>query len=302
MTVQFDFNALYWFVKVVEAGSMTKAAKLGGVAISTVSDRIRQAEQSVKVRLLERTTRRLRLTEAGELYFARAQAAVAAAEAARSAAEAWHQIPSGLITVSAPPEMPRTQLRAAVMAMVQRYPKIVLRFIFTTERSDLLREHIDVALRIGELGDSQLIAKKLTTMKLHLVATPQFVARGPRIQHPRDLQRRNCVPVVSLSNNKVWPWVFRKGTETVTVMPTGSIEVSSVGAGLDFALAGHGIALISDALYRQVPAGTLRVLLPKWHLPNAPVWAVYPSKSHLSPKVRLFVEHLSTALRPAEPR
>ena len=133
-------------------------------------------------------------------------------------------------------------------------------------------------------------------------ATPQFVARGPRIQHPRDLQRRNCVPVVSLSNNKVWPWVFRKGGETVTVMPTGSIEVSSVGAGLDFALAGHGIALISDALYQQVPTGTLRVLLPKWHLPNAPVWAVYPSKSHLSPKVRLFVEHLSTALRLAQPR
>ena len=299
MTVQFDFNALYWFVKVVEAGSMTKAAKLGGLAISTVSDRVRQAERSVNVRLLERSTRRLRLTEAGEQYFARAQAAVTAAEAARAAAEAWHQTPTGLITISAPPEMSRTALREAVMAMVQRFPKITLRFIFTNERSDLLREHIDVALRIGELDDSQLIAKKLTTMKLHVVAAPGFVTRSPRIQHPRDLLRCTCVPILSLKNNKVWPWMFREGRKTVSIMPTGSIEVSSIGAGLDLALAGHGVALISDALHQQVPAGKLRVLLPKWQLPDTPVWAVYPSKLHLSPKVRLLVEHLSTALAQA---
>ena len=171
-----------------------------------------------------------------------------------------------------------------------------MRFIFTNERSDLLREPIDVALRIGELDDSQLIAKKITTMKLHVVAAPRFVTCTPRIHHHRDLLRCNCVPIVSLKNNKVWPWLFREGRKTVAVVPTGSIEVSSIGAGLDLALAGHGVALISDALYQQVPAGKLHILMPQWQLPDTPVWAVYPSKHLLSPKVRLLVEHLSTSL------
>lgn len=291
-----DLNSLYWFVKVVELGSMTKAAKYGSCAVSSVSDRIKQLEIALNARLLERSTRQLRLTEAGEVFYERARSAVESAEAAQLAVESWHEEPSGLLTVSASPELTCSGFLQVQQRMTERYPKIKIRLLLTSERSDLLRDNIDLAIRVGELDNSQLIARKITSMRLSLVASAAFLQAQAPIEHPRDLERCNCIPIVSLINSKVWPWMFSKADETVTIMPAGRVEVSSVGAGLDLAQAGMGIALVSDLLLQHSNPTDLCPVLPDWQLPQAPVWAVYPSKSHLSPKVRVFVDVLQEVL------
>ncbi len=288
-----DLNSLYWFVKVVDFGSMTKAAKYGNCAVSSVSDRIKQLEKSLNVRLLERSTRQLRLTEAGEMFYSRARTAVDSAESAQIAVEAWHEEPSGLLIVSVPPEVTRSDVLAALKLMASRYPKVVVRMLLTTERSDLLRDNIDLAIRVGELEDNQLIAQRLTLMSLSLVATKQYLQQRTSILHPQDLMQHNCIP---LANNKVWPWQFTREGETLTIIPCGHVEVSSISAGLDLALAGMGIALVPDVMLKNVSALELVKLLPEWQLPPSPLSAVYLSKSHLSPKVRGFVEVLQETL------
>ena len=287
---------MYWFVKVVDLGSMTKAAKYGGVAVSSVSDRIKQLEKSLNVRLLERSTRQLRLTEAGEVFYERARASVESAEAAKLAVESWHEEPAGSITVSASPEMTRSNMLPALQLMTARYPKIKTRLILTTERSDLLRENIDLAIRVGELGSSQLVARKITTMSLSLVATAAYLKTQKPLAHPRDLENCNCIPILSLISGKPWPWMLSKENETVNFTPQGNIETSSIGSGFDLALADMGIAVVSDALLLPSHQAKLKTVLPDWKMPSSPVWAVYPSKSHLSPKVRAFVDVLQEAM------
>lgn len=296
MANSMDLNTVYWFVKVVDLGSMTKAAKYGGCAVSSVSDRIKQLEEALNVRLLERSTRQLRLTEAGEVFYERARASVESAEAAKLAVESWHEEPAGSITVSASPEMTRTTMLSALQLMTKRYPKIKTRLILTTERSDLLKENIDLAIRVGELDNSQLIARKITTMALSLVATEAYLKSQKPITHPRDLENCNCIPILSLISGKSWPWVLSKEDETINVMPKGNIETSSVGSGLDLALADMGIAVVSDVLLLPAQQAKLKTVLPDWKMPSSPVWAVYPSKSHLSPKVRAFVDVLQEAM------
>lgn len=285
-----ELDKLYWFVKVVEAGSMTKAAKYGGCAVSSVSDNIRRLEAALRVRLLERSTRRLRLTEAGEAFYERARLAVASAETAWAAVDAWHGEPAGVLTVSVAPELARGVMLPVLKTIGMRYPKLNMRLLLTTGRSDLLRENIDLAIRVGELDDSRLVARKLMEMSLHAVATETFLSSHSPIRHPRDLEHAPCVPILSLVSNKVWPWQFTKNGETVPVVPRGRAEVSSVGLGLDMALADMGIALVSNLLLDKSHRGKLSFVLPDWRLPKMPVWAVYPSSSHLPQKVRVFVD------------
>jgi DNA-binding transcriptional LysR family regulator len=254
-----------------------------------VSDRIKQLEKSLNVRLLERSTRQLRLTEAGEMFYARARAAVDSAESAQVAVEAWHEEPSGLLIVSVPPEVTRSDVLAALKLMASRYPKVVVRMLLTTERSDLMRDNIDLAIRVGELENNQLIAQQLSLMSLSLVATRKYLQHHGSVFHPQDLAQHNCIP---LADNKVWPWQFTKEGETLRIIPCGHVEVSSVSAGLDLALADMGIAVVPDLMLKNVRDSQLVRLLPEWQFPPSPLSAVYLSKSHLSPKVRAFVEIL----------
>lgn len=291
-----DLNNVYWFVKVVELGSMTQAAKYGGCAVSSISDRIKFLEKSLSVRLLERSTRQLRLTAAGEVFYERARLVVDSAEHAQLAVESWNEEPKGLLTVSATPEFTQSSFLPALGLMAQRHPQVTTRLLLTSERSNLLRENIDLAVRIGELEDSQLVARRLTTMSLSLVATKTYLKNKNSINHPDDLQQHNCIPLLSFTDNKIWPWIFFKEKETINFLPKGVIEVTSVGAGLDLARANLGVALVSNLLLKNIDDAELVSVLPDWQLPAAPVSAVYPSKNYISPKVRAFVDILQECL------
>lgn len=291
-----DLNAFYWFVKVVEAKSMTKAAKLAGCAVSSISDRIKQLEQQLGARLLERSTRSLRLTEEGEAFYEQARLIVESAEAAQIAVSAMRNEPSGLLTVSVPPEFTRSSIWSEFRHFAQRYPKVKMRLLADIERANLLQESVDLAIRVGFLEDNRLVARKISKLKMVIVADESYLkSLKTPINCPADLANVNCIPLVNLRDGKVWPWTFMKGELKETLIPQGNFEVSTLMCGLDGALNGMGVAIVPDILLSVDDRKKLIGVLPDWKLPSSPVWAVYPSKHNLAPKVQAFIAVLQAA-------
>ncbi len=295
-----DLNALYWFVKVVELGSMSEAARQGGMAVSTVSAKVAQLERELQMRLLERSTRRLRLTEAGELFFERAQLAITSAEGARLAVESWSQTPSGLLTVSAVPELTRSRLRDLPRLLTERYSGLRVRLILSTERQDLLKNNIDLAIRMGQLEDSQLVARRLAGTRTFLVASREYLKRHGTPSKPADLKAHRCIVQVSLrtGGSQPVPWLFTRGREVVRHEPEGVLETSSIGSALDYARQGLGIAMTADML-EPFRYPELQEVLPQWQMPDAAVWGVYPSKAFVPPKVRAAIGIIAELMAPS---
>lgn len=296
-----ELSGLFWLVKTVEAGSMSRAAKHGGISVSTLSDRIRALEQELGIRLLERSTRQWRLTEAGHLFHEQARSAVRCIEAARDDALGWADAPSGLLTISAPPEVTRHRrwLRA-LCQLSDTYPQVRIRMVLTHLRSDLIKEPIDLAIRVGQLDDSQLVAQTIASLPLRLVARRCDAATRGEIRTPHDLDPVECMQIANLGTGKVWPWLFEKrgpsGLEQVRFEPKGPVEMTSIGAALDWVPECGGITVINDLLVPDDRRDELEYLLPEWQLPVTPIWAVTPSRTHVSSKVRVCIELLRDAL------
>jgi DNA-binding transcriptional LysR family regulator len=288
-----DLNAVRVFVRVVESGSFRAAARALGMPKSTVSLRVAELENRLGERLLERTTRRLRLTDAGRTYHERAVAALETLEEAERALSDRKLVPAGRLRVTTTVEGGQFLFAPIFAEYLRRYPAVELQVVLADRHVDLIEESIDLAIRGGPLPDSSFVAKRLGLLTgIRVYASPAYLkARGvPR--RPNDLLRHDCLVMTSQSQATTWPFQVRG--KAVAVRVRTRAEANSFVVVGEFAKAGLGVARIPENIARpMVDAGSLRPVLEEFAPRSAgPLHAIYPSARHLSAKVRAMLELL----------
>ncbi len=291
--------AMNAFVRSVDLGSFSKAAAEAEVKVSTVSRYISGLEADLGAALLNRSTRSLHLTEAGRLFYERAGPILAEIEEARSATISLNALPQGLLRINIPSAFGRRHVMPHMKDFLNAYPDIRLDATLTDATVDLIEAGMDVAVRIGALPDSSLIARRLASQRRLLVASPAYLQDRPPPRQPGDLARHQCL---AFALQQAGAWFYRDAgdpaAEPVEVPVNGHFRANDSEALRDAALSGLGIAVLptwligSDiAMQRLVP------VLPAWEWLIAPgperaIWVVYPPKKIVSPKVRAFIGFL----------
>jgi DNA-binding transcriptional LysR family regulator len=296
-----DLNAVNVFVHIVQHQSFRAAALSLGVPKSTLSRKLAELEDQLGARLLERTTRRLRLTDAGEAYFRRASPALDALREAQRTLEELGGEPSGPLRLTMSVEGGQALLGPVLADYVKRYPKVELQVELLDRRVDLIEEGFDLAIRAGALGDSSLIAKKLGSPgNLRVYASPAYLSRRGVPRHPRELPNHDCLLMSAQSTPHVW--TFRVKGKTASVKLAGRSRANSFTILRELAIADHGLTRLPHYLAQpSVDAGLLKSVLDAFAPEPMPWHVLYPSSRHLSPKVRALVELLERTFagRPA---
>ncbi len=289
-------TALTVFRQVVAQGSFAAAGRRLGLSPAAVSKNVRELEAHLGVRLLNRTTRRMSLTEAGRLYAERVgQILDDLAEADRMLGP-LQAAPGGLLRVSAPLTLSLTCLSPAVPGFLARHPHLSLDLRLEDRRVDIVQEGFDIAVRASDrLEDSSLVARRLAALPHVVCAAPSYLARRGVPRHPAELAGHELIQF-SLSGHAN-EWRFRRGGEEVRLPVDGRYKAGSSLAVRDALLAGFGLSLIPRAYVAAALAGgQLQPLLEDWQGPETAVHAIYPSRRHLVPKVRVFLDFLVATL------
>lgn len=298
-----NLSDIVTLVRVVEAGSFVSAANGLGVTPSAVSKSVSRLEERLGVRLLNRTTRSLSLTDAGNSFFARCRALVLQLQDAEAEAAATSQRPRGRLRVDMPSAFARQYVIPALPRFLAQYPDITLQVSLTSRLVDPVEEGIDVVVRVGKLDDSRLVARQLLIPELVLVASPDYLARAGTPLDPDELKQHACIGFFNPNTGVVAEWVLSKDGTTKEIAVSSRLLFNDIEALLTAAVAGAGIALSATHLVdRPLAAGLLTPVLLDWHLEGSkPVSALYVKGRHPSPKVGAFVDFLST-LFPAPAR
>ncbi len=291
------FDDMIAFIRVVESRSFTAAAERLSLSKSVVSRRLTELENRLGTRLLNRTTRSLSLTPAGQTYFERARAILADVEEAEQAVAELGRDPRGLLRVNAPMSFGILHLAPAVADFMRRYPNVELDLELTDRFVDLVEEGWDIAVRIGRLQDSSLIARRLAPSRLVTVASPDYLARMGTPERPEDLTRHECLLYTTPSNPSVWP--FRIDGEVRSVRVQGRMRVNNGDAILEAVRAGLGLAVLPTfMIHGDLRSGRLVTVLEAFEATDFAIHAVWPHHRHLSPKVRAFVDFLAERFGP----
>jgi DNA-binding transcriptional LysR family regulator len=285
-------NDMALFVEVVKAKGFVRAAESIGMPSSTLSRRISGLEKSVGLRLLNRTTRRVELTEAGQIYFERCKRIV---DEARLAHEQLGDIvanPTGVLRVSLPVDFANVFLTELLAEFAQAFPGIRFDLDLTPRLVDLVAEPFDVAIRMGEPEDSTLIARPLAQLHPFLFASPNYLERSGTPMHARDLMRHEC-----LHMPKPRTWRLKSGTQTIEIEAKGRFMVNSNSMIRGLAALGQGIAMLPEQLAAdQVANGQLVRVLPDWQ--GAPISVYAITETRLLPaKTQRFIEFLRARLK-----
>lgn len=280
------------FANVVAEGSFTAAGRAQGISKQTVSARIAQLEEQLGLRLLERTTRRLRPTEAGARYYERCRAIATQIEDANREVQQQQAEPSGLLRVSAPTLYGRRYLAKVVASYLSRFPRVRIELALSDRRVNLVDEGFDLAIRVGLLHDSTLSARRLGEGHVYFVASPSFVA-AQGMPSPSALPTLPCIGMRPVETWEV-------AGQSYKLQP--KLVVNDLEVGCDAAIAGLGIAQLPSIVCREpVRQGRLQLLFGPAATLLRPVHAVFPSRRHLSPKVRHFLDALSAEIAPMMP-
>jgi len=285
--------ALGTFAKVVELNGFSAAARDLGLSKSAVSKLVACLEDEMGARLLNRTTRRLSLTEAGLAFYQGAQRVLAEAEAAEAAVTHLSAAPRGVLRVNAPMSFGQRHIAPALPAFMAEFPELAVELDLNDRAVDLIEEGYDVALRIMRLTDSSLIARRLAPSRSILCAAPAYLERRGTPLRPEDLARHDCLVYSYQSSGKHWVFQGPGGARRVRV--PGRLRANNGEALLQAALGGLGIALLPSFICGEaVRAGQLRQLMPEWNeRGEIDVNLVYPANRNLSPKVRVFIDYLA---------
>ncbi len=279
------------FVAVVQESSFAGAAGRLRLPPTTVSRRVRQLEDRLGTRLLHRTTRSLSLTDAGRHFFETCSLALGRIQDAERIARGQQSEPSGTVRVSAPINYAASLFSDIIADFMQKTPKVKIELLLTDERLDLFRERIDVALRIGELPDSSLVARKLGTARRLYCASPAYLAARGTPVRPSDLEHHDCI--VSGDSVEGNVWTFRRGNVTESVHVNGRVAANVMSFCILAAVAGLGIAQLPEPMARpEIEAGRLVAVLDGYPVERGGVYLVFPSNRHLSAAVRAFVDHV----------
>ncbi|MDO9415606.1 LysR family transcriptional regulator [Pararhizobium sp.] len=278
------------FVRVVSSGSMSAAGRLLGLSPAVISKRIKRLEDRLGTRLLQRTTRQISLTEAGQGFYDRVLGILAGVEEAEAFASGRSGQVQGTLRISAPTSFGRMHIAPHLKAFMSAHPDLVINLILSDELVDIVAGGFDLAIRIGDLSDSSLVARKLAPVRRILCATPGYIAAHGTPKTMDDLTAHTCLPA---HNHDTWKLEGPAGT--LTYRPQGPLITNSSEVIREAVIAGIGIALRSTwDIGPELKTGALIQVLPDWEGPRSlAVSAVYPSRQFLPAKVRSFIDYLA---------
>ncbi|HSG22840.1 MAG TPA: LysR family transcriptional regulator [Azonexus sp.] len=290
-----DLNEAAVFVKVVDTGSFSAAARLLGLPTSTVSTRVARLEKRLGVTLLQRTTRRLHLTDAGELYYRHASTGLGHMLDAEAAVTESAGEPKGLLRVTAPADIGDRILADIINQLRRNYPKVRVEMMLTDRYVDLVAEGVDVAIRTGQLKDSTLIAKHAGIACWAPFASPDYLKSAPPLDSPQAMLNHCCLQFTPVGKDA---WTLSDSKGSVTIPMSGQVMVNDVRVIRSMALAGEGVALLPVYLCRpECEHGRLVRVLPQWQAKADPLHIVYPRQRFLPPRLKAFVDLASQELR-----
>jgi DNA-binding transcriptional LysR family regulator len=290
-------SAIQTFIRVAEAGSFSSVAKELGTTQSSVSKSVAALEKDLGTQLLSRTTRSISLTEEGERYFEQVRRLVAEIQDAELALKKGeHQI-SGILRVAASVGYGRKVLMPLIDQFLQNHPEVKIDLNLNDGFIDIVEQGIDVAIRIGDLPDSSLLARRIGTTHRALMASKEYLRKTKKLltepKTPADLEQHNCVIYTGLQSKNVWKFSSQDGS-SLKVRVSGSFQSNSSEAIRAAGISGMGLCYSPTWLFdEELQSGVMKVLLVNWPMRPLPIHAVYPPQRKNSAKVKAFVEHLS---------
>ena len=288
------------FVRVVERGSFTLAADDLSLSRAVVSKYVSRLEERLGARLMHRTTRRLSLTEAGAALFEASRGALERIEEAEAAVAQYQSAPKGRLRVSAPMSFGILHLGGAVAEFSRAFPGVAIDLRLDDRFVNLVEDGIDVAVRIGELTDSSLVARRLAKTQSVVCASPAYLAEHGEPETPEDLAGHSCLLYAYLSSANVWRFQGPDGRD-IPVAVSGPLRANNGILLADAAAAGHGIVMgPSFYVAARIRTGELKRILVPYRLPELGIHAVYPQREYVPPKVRAFVDFLAERFRKAD--
>lgn len=286
------------FVAVVRAGSFVGAATTLDLTTSAVSRSVARLERALGVRLLQRTTRKVVLTDEGRAYHEQCALLLDAFAQANESVGSKRATPSGRLRVDAPTSLGKSVLIPALPQLLKDNPLLELQLGLNDRIVDLVEEGIDVAVRVGELRDSRLVAVKVGQTRWATVASPRYLKGRKAVRKPGDLAHVDCVNFFFPSTGKPRTWEYRRGAKRETFEPPSRLLIGNPEAAVHAVIAGLGVLQILDSeVEGAVREGKLARVLQGWEPPGPPISVVYPSNRYISTRVRAFVDFVREALR-----
>ena len=288
---------------VVQNRSFSRAADTLGITASGVSRAVSRLEDRVGIRLLDRTTRSVALTDEGRRFYQQVAPLLAGIEEAAGAASGAAGIARGRLRVDIDPYFSRLVLSGHVGEFLRQNPDLTLELITREHVGDLVADGIDVAMRFGEPPTPSVIARKLLETRVVTVASPKYLRRHGHPRHPSELKDHACIQFFDPSNGRPFQWEFRSGRKVLPVATSGRLHVSDVGTMINECMAGTAVAqLLEIGIAPLLESGKLIDLFPDWAGETFPLYALHPSRHHPPAKVRAFIDFVMKLVQDAVSR
>jgi DNA-binding transcriptional LysR family regulator len=287
------FDAMQAFARVVEAGSFTKAAQTLHMSRTTVTQLVQQLEARLRVRLLNRTTRKVNLTADGAIYYERVLRLLADMEDAESGLSSASAAPSGRLRVDVPSPLARLVLIPALPAFHARYPDIQIDMGVSDRMVDVIGDQVDCIIRGGAIADLSLKARRVADLQMGVYAAPAYLAQHGAPAHPRDLEesQHRIVGFLSARTGKLLAWPMRRGEESVEITGRTILAVDDGNAYLEAGVAGLGVLWLLDYMAKaHVARGELVRLFDDWQMAPMPLTLAYAPNRHVSARLRVFID------------
>jgi DNA-binding transcriptional LysR family regulator len=294
-------RATQLFVNVVQLGSLSAAARQTGLSPASVSRIIHALEENVGGRLLNRTSRRLNLTEAGEVYYSQVEQILHQITEANESVAQLQSTPRGTLRVHSRMLVGNQYIAPALPGFIAQYPEIKVDLLLSNYTVDLVDQNIDVDIRIGALDDSSLIARKLAPARRVVCATPGYLEKHGPIEEPADLANHNCLTYRLHLGRTIWRFIDEAG-KLIEVPVFGSLQSDNGEALITVAVSGLGVAMLQEwSILRELESGTLVRLLPQYNASHIEfdngIYAVFPHGRQVPSKVRVFVDYIAAYLK-----
>lgn len=291
----FSWEGVSEFVAVAEAESFTAAASRLGISTAQVSRQISALESRLGVKLFYRTTRKVSITDTGQIYYNHCRQVLDGLADAERAVTDLHQAPKGRLNMTVPVTYGESRIAPLINDFIARYPELDVTLTLTNQMVDLVAESYDLAIRLGQLEDSTMMAKRLASRTHYVCASPDYLAGHGAPYTLPELDQHNCL------QGTLDTWRFQEKGKPRHIRVKGNLRCNSGWSLVDAALKGIGIIQLPDYYVQaDLAAGRLVPILDNYRAPDDGIWAIYPHNRHLSPKVRLLLDHLSEGLGKTE--
>lgn len=290
--------AMEVFVKVVEAGSLSRAATHLDLANASVTSCIRNLETHIGATLLQRSTRHISLTDEGARFYARCRDILALVDEAEADVSPTDAALRGVLRVEMPVALGHLIIGPALTDFAAEHPKLQITVNLTNSVDDLIRRAVDIAIRMDEVQDADLVARRIYETQHVLCAAPDFLAHTGLPAGPADLASARCIGLSMSLNGKPRPWLFSRDGESHTIEPAGNLSFNSSDALLRSAARGGGFVYVLDILAQDyLRRGELQAVLPDWTTARQSFFAVYPPSRYVPKRVKLFVAFVANLLK-----